>query len=515
MSRSRSGCATCKRRHRKCDETKPSCLQCQAQNIACEGYDLVLRWDAGIPSRRSAGTVIPVGPLPDRSKKRRRLDEGEAQLQEPGTSSVRQRQLLDVTTRSNSQSLSPGHGPSTGLTRGVEHLDASPITPSPQSFSTVDSPQTPTWHLPWPGRTERERFLFKQFCEITMFFLYSTDRNDWFKSHLCHLAYESEALLSILIATHLYTVNPKSPTSEFEEYYNRSLRLFRGQLDSYDGTPNMGIMCAGLFICTLNLFQGTPWSAHLDLMTRVYGLTSDLLHLRDLPQDLQFPIETMGVMDMPTFVRGRRTVTLGIWSRYRTSQDGSPDGRISGVEIVTGLPRSLLDIFADIQTDKADELFLMWPGDVGDVPHCHLWEAYRLAGVLTGRRLRKYMVNDDGSNPTDTGLASPSTEVLMSRLMAAMDALCETCRRPQYSGSLATNSILYPYTAARLEVAVLGRRPDWVEELRRLVKLCDPYAMSANFCTLDEMLDEALDKCDDDYDIDEQARRRNTEVAIF
>ncbi|KAM0438826.1 hypothetical protein ACHAPT_001587 [Fusarium lateritium] len=225
--------------------------------------------------------------------------------------------------------------------------------------------------------------------------------------------------------------------------------------------------------------------------------------------DLQFPVEIMGVMDLPTFVRGRRTVTLGIWPRYRASQDV----RITGVEIVSGLPRSLLDIFADIQTEKADNLFLMWPGDVGDVPHCHLWEAYRLSGVLMGRRLRKCMADNDSK--TDTGLASPSTEVLMSRLMAALDALCETRGRSQYSGSLATNSILYPYTAARLEVAVLSRQPDWVEELRRFVKLCDPYAMTANFNTLDEMLDEALDNGDNHYDIDDQARRRNTEVAIF
>lgn len=163
MSRSRSGCATCKRRHRKCDETKPSCLQCRAQNIVCEGYELVLRWDAGIPSqRRSAGTVIPAGPLPDRSKKRRRIDEGESQLQDSEMSPVRQRRLLDAAVRSNSQSLSPGNDLSTGLTRGVGNPDASPAKSSPQSISTVDSPQTPTWHQPWPGRTERERFLFKQ-----------------------------------------------------------------------------------------------------------------------------------------------------------------------------------------------------------------------------------------------------------------------------------------------------------------------------------------------------------------
>lgn len=88
-----------------------------------------------------------------------------------------------------------------------------------------------------------------------MFFLYATDRNDWFKSHLCHLAYGSEALLSILIATHLYTANPRSPAPDFEEYYGRSLRLFRGQLDSHDGALDVGVMCAGVFICTLNVSE--------------------------------------------------------------------------------------------------------------------------------------------------------------------------------------------------------------------------------------------------------------------
>ncbi|KAF5008797.1 hypothetical protein FDECE_4952 [Fusarium decemcellulare] len=249
-------------------------------------------------------------------------------------------------------------------------------------------------------------------------------------------------------------------------------------------------------------------------MTKVYGLTADFLPLRDLADDLQFPIETMGVMDLPTFVRGRQTVTLGLWSRYRASQDASPGGRSTGIEVVSGLPRSLLDIFAGIQTAEADALFLTWPGDVGDVPHCHLWEAYRVAGILMGRRLRQCLAGGDYmvASPRPD---SPSTEPLMARLMAALDALCETRLRPRFSHILATNSILYPYTAARLEVSVLRHRPDWVEELRRFVKLCDPYAKTANVHTLDEMLDEALERGDDAYDIDEQARHRNTEVAIF
>lgn len=42
--RSRGGCATCKRRKRKCDETRPKCLACRAKGIECDGYDIRLRW---------------------------------------------------------------------------------------------------------------------------------------------------------------------------------------------------------------------------------------------------------------------------------------------------------------------------------------------------------------------------------------------------------------------------------------------------------------------------------------
>lgn len=43
--RSRGGCATCKRRKRKCDETRPACMACRAKGIECDGYDIRLRWD--------------------------------------------------------------------------------------------------------------------------------------------------------------------------------------------------------------------------------------------------------------------------------------------------------------------------------------------------------------------------------------------------------------------------------------------------------------------------------------
>lgn len=49
--------------------------------------------------------------------------------------------------------------------------------------------------------------------------------------------------------------SPANPSSLFEEYYLRGLHLFRKQLESYDGTVNVGVMYAGLFICTLNVSE--------------------------------------------------------------------------------------------------------------------------------------------------------------------------------------------------------------------------------------------------------------------
>ncbi|KAF4881377.1 hypothetical protein CGCF415_v015315 [Colletotrichum fructicola] len=298
-----------------------------------------------------------------------------------------------------------------------------------------------------------------------------------------------------------------NPSSLFEEYYLRGLHLFRKQLESYDGTVNVGVMYAGLFICTLNLFQSAPWSVHLELMTTVYGLGGSLhgSAIMDNP-DACFPLELMAVMDMPTFVRGRSTMTLGIWHRLRQAQETRHAKVEGGIEVITSLPRSLLDIFSSIQDESSEDALLSWPGELGEIPQIHLWEAYRFAGALTGRRLRR-----------GQGLPSsaPSTELLVGRLVAAIDALCDTRTRPEYDHLLTTNSLLYPYVAARLEVATLQRRPSWMEVLRRAVEICQPYGRSANVCNIADMLDEAWKAGDDDYDIDEHARRRNVEIALF
>jgi hypothetical protein len=45
--RSKTGCITCRRRKKKCDETQPACLNCQKNAVVCEGYPPKEIWKSG------------------------------------------------------------------------------------------------------------------------------------------------------------------------------------------------------------------------------------------------------------------------------------------------------------------------------------------------------------------------------------------------------------------------------------------------------------------------------------
>ncbi|KAF4440753.1 hypothetical protein F53441_12204 [Fusarium austroafricanum] len=291
-----------------------------------------------------------------------------------------------------------------------------------------------------------------------------------------------------------------NPPPLFHDLCNQSLRLFREQLSGFDGTLDAALINAGTFLCTLHLFQGIPWTNHLNHMMWVYGLFPGSQNAHRIAElEFRLSMEAIAIMDIPTFVRGRDTPTLGIWGYLRSAQ-ASPS---TGVESVSGLPRSLIDIFARMGYPSVEAEFAAWPGHEGSVPHCHLWEAFRLSGILLSRRQKRVI----GESPTN--------QVLVCRLVATLDALYETRKREEYSHILATNSILYPYTAARLEVSILQKRPAWVEMLRKCVNLCDAYRDTPNALILEEILDEALERGDNDVDLDKETRQRGVELSLF
>lgn len=70
--RSHRGCWTCKKKRIQCDEGRPGCQRCITRGISCEGYEIRLRWGAGIASRgRYNGAEKPVKEfIPPPSKRR-------------------------------------------------------------------------------------------------------------------------------------------------------------------------------------------------------------------------------------------------------------------------------------------------------------------------------------------------------------------------------------------------------------------------------------------------------------
>ncbi|KXJ88633.1 hypothetical protein Micbo1qcDRAFT_177704 [Microdochium bolleyi] len=68
-----------------------------------------------------------------------------------------------------------------------------------------------------------------------------------------------------------------------------------------------------------------------------------------------------------------------------SSSAESPQSRRSGIEILSGLPRSLLDVFTTIDDNAIERAFLDWPGE----------EAFRTAGILCDSSYYGYGLDAD------------------------------------------------------------------------------------------------------------------------
>ncbi|KAJ5363110.1 hypothetical protein N7541_003954 [Penicillium brevicompactum] len=70
--RSFKGCWTCKKKRVQCDEVRPACTKCTSRGLVCGGYEIRLRWGAGIASRgKYSGAAKPVKEsIPAQSRRR-------------------------------------------------------------------------------------------------------------------------------------------------------------------------------------------------------------------------------------------------------------------------------------------------------------------------------------------------------------------------------------------------------------------------------------------------------------
>lgn len=262
---------------------------------------------------------------------------------------------------------------------------------------------------------------------------------------------------------------------------------------------------------------------YLELIVNVYDLRNKLKTRDQIPVDNLYArhiLEVLGVMDIPSMVIGRARPSIGVWKLLRRLQDDSPDGRVNGIEVVSGIPRSLLDIFAglvDNDPEYTESRFWAWPGDIGESLQVHYWECWRLSGIIEVRRRQRMERKARGilGRDEDTPKNNPDTEVVLCRLIASIDALQKAYEEPRFQHLLVHNGLPYPVLNAGLEVPLLKLHPKWkrtLDDVKKSFLTNDTFDLiTITF----ELLDAAWEDGTSTFDIEKVVREKNIELAIF
>ncbi|EMT72798.1 Transcriptional regulatory protein pro-1 [Fusarium odoratissimum] len=469
MARSRGGCLNCKARKRKCDQARPECHACSQRGMRCQGYSTPLRWVNGVASRgRFAGASVPDASL--------------VATQGPESNQ-------DLLSMSSETSSAPNHDTSSTASGSIS---SSAFSPQAIGVPSADA-QDPR---------------FQRFMNNGLNRLYSTEASSWIKPFFEQMAYQSPALVMIAGAIQLYMDDGNRGMSvKSMEYTDLALQTFRQELSARYERMHLATICAGLLVCSLCLLQTQPWTMYLELIVDVYDLRTKLSTVGQISNDLhtQHLLEVLGVMDLPSSVIGRVNPSIGVWKLFRRLQDDRDEGRATGIEVVSGIPRSLLDIFASIMDNDpeyTETRFWDWPGQVGILEVRRRRRMERKARGLPGRE-------------DDMPRKGPDTEVVLCRLISSIDALQKAFEEPRNQHLLVHNGLPYAVVNAGLEVPLLKQHPTWkatLDDVRKSLLGTDSFDL---INTIFEMLDEAWADGTNSFDIESAARSRNFELAIF
>ena len=245
-------------------------------------------------------------------------------------------------------------------------------------------------------------------------------------------------------------------------------------------------------------------------------------------------METISVLDFPNFVLGRMSPSRGLWVRFRKLQatwDHRYDG---GVEPVTGLPRTLLDLLTsdplenDDNSQTREELLWNWFGETGaELWQCQLWDCYKYAGILAIRHQRALELRTLGAagDCPNTSVASswtsqvPGSDVILFRLLSCLSAILNERYYTGRPGSLQLQHLaLFPLVYGSLQVSVLkATKYPWRDELDRMRSqiIALDSGSKKHTVILFEILDEAWDLGLDGFNADNAAKRHEVEITII
>ena len=191
--------------------------------------------------------------------------------------------------------------------------------------------------------------------------------------------------------------------------------------------------------------RAMPFSIHLNGIATIFH---QRCALRVPTEDSRELAALIGVLDLPTHSLGRQNQHLHMWREHCMGQ--------SGVEEVTALPCSLLDLFSSITDDDIEERLSRWPGEPHEPAMCRLWEATQLAGLIRIRDLR-----------LDQGFSvRADAKSVVSTVRQILDLLQDLRMRLDPSTFATTDSLFFPLIAAGSQSSAL------TEDDRTFIKDC-------------------------------------------
>ncbi|KAM6529266.1 hypothetical protein FALCPG4_007413 [Fusarium falciforme] len=408
IRRSRHGCWTCKRRHKKCDEARPVCNRCAQAGMTCEGYQTRLTWGPSNPDPAPpmAGVVLNPVRKPRLQKKARQREEAEA-IAEASPNS-------DLAIADPGSVSSPDQLDLLFLQYQLDDPCNNGALPDDEvSQRLMDDFTSKGWQT-LSGRGGQHNFVHSDIIPLC--------HSNISLRHVC-LAYQASLDPDMIHATPVYM---QSALSHYFDDLNTPEKL---DLDE--------TLATGVLLCSVSINSLYIWTP---LLEGLHGVLQQrgLLHKTQRPPLTNHLIEVIGLLDIPCFTLNRITVSLNLWKLH------VGPSKQSGVEQTSGLPYTLITLFADLGSPEVEDRLLIWPGELGDeLIQIHLWEAFRNAGILHNRALI-----GEAQGPSSSSTNKPRTEVLRMKVFASIQAIFDsgafTCRRPL------ARAALYPLFMAGL-----------------------------------------------------------------
>jgi hypothetical protein len=153
-------------------------------------------------------------------------------------------------------------------------------------------------------------------------------------------------------------------------------------------------------------------------------------------------VSTLGFLDLPSHCLNRKTGIRHVWHTYCQGQ--------SGVNEVSALPFSLMDLLSRIDEAGIENALFHWPLPEGELAQRYLWETTRFAAILCAFERRK---------PAEMLISVSGTDMsrpLLTENILSLIRKCLASVPPELSHF--RQALLFPLTMAAAQRDLLDHR---------------------------------------------------------